>query len=54
LTTVQFTVRSVYAIKHPVKVQKTTTAFFASACGILRRLHFRRRALAQFNNEENK
>jgi hypothetical protein len=37
-----------------VKVRKTTAAFFASACGILRRLDFRRRALAPFNNEENK
>ena len=37
-----------------VKVRKTTAAFFAAACGILRRLDFRRRALAPFNNEENK
>ncbi|EKI0254257.1 hypothetical protein O8H62_003614 [Enterobacter asburiae] len=37
-----------------VKVRKTTAAFFATACGILRRLDFRRRVLAPLNNEENK
>jgi hypothetical protein len=35
-------------INSAVKVRKTTAAFFASACGILRRLDFRRRALAPF------
>jgi len=36
------------------KVQKTTAAFFGTACGILRRLNFHRRAHALFYNEENK
>ncbi|HHA2308726.1 TPA: hypothetical protein ACOEHL_001104 [Enterobacter hormaechei subsp. xiangfangensis] len=36
------------------KYKKTTTAFFAVACGILRRLNFHRRAHALFYNEENK
>ena len=36
------------------KYEKTTTAFFVTACGILRGLDFHRRARALFYIEENK